>query len=236
MDEPFADALPEKLSVVELIIETMKQALLRGDVLPGQKLPSEPEMAEQFGVSRSAVREAMRALSALGVITVRHGSGTYVAEQSAPQLLNPIVFALMLEPALSDEFSAFRSALQLGYCQLAFNAPPEALRQLDGQLRQLEQAERQRLGPQALLQLALKLHLVILAASGNRLLEQLGRTAEELFFYTLQSRLPPYAQLEGGSERYQQLLAAIKSAELALLEQALTALQRYWQRVVAQTY
>jgi DNA-binding FadR family transcriptional regulator len=244
MDEPFTqlaspgeEALSGNLSVVDLIIETMKQALLRGDVMPGQRLPSEPDLAEQFGVSRSAVREAMKVLSALGVITIRHGSGTYIAESASPKVLNPLIFGMMLEPAFSPEFTEFRAALQLSYCQLASqNATAEDLNALEQHVKQLEQAQRHNVMPETLVRLEFHLHLRILQAAHNHLVQQLGRTAEELFFYTLINRLTPYEQFDGGAESYRQLYAAIKAQDVVSLTEALQRNGRYWQQVIAQTY
>lgn len=243
MDEPFKqlpageEGLPDKLSVVDLIIETMKQALLRGDVMPGQRLPSEPDLAEQFGVSRSAVREAMKVLSALGVITIRHGSGTYIAESASPKVLNPLIFGMMLEPAFSPEFTEFRASLQLSYCQLAStNATASDLREFEQQIRALEQAQRQNAMPEALVRLEFQIHLLILQATHNHLLQQLGRTAEELFFYTLVNRLTPYEHFEGGAESYRLLYEAIRAQNSAQIQEALKVNGSYWQQVIAQTY
>src|SRR3989442_2687911 len=61
--------------VAELLLET----ILSPDLQPGDRLPSERELGEQFGVSRTVIREAVRALAAKGVIDVRTGSGLRVA-------------------------------------------------------------------------------------------------------------------------------------------------------------
>ncbi len=61
--------------VAELLLET----ILSPGLQPGDRLPSERELGEQFGVSRTVIREAVRALAAKGVINVRTGSGLRVA-------------------------------------------------------------------------------------------------------------------------------------------------------------
>jgi len=62
----------------------MKDLVLSGAFGPGEKLPSERDFTEALGVSRTAVREGLRGLEALGLVVIRHGSGVYVAEQSVP--------------------------------------------------------------------------------------------------------------------------------------------------------
>ena len=106
-------------SVVEQIIETFKEYILRGELRPGQRLPSELELTQQLGVGRSAVREAMKVLEALGVVNIRQGDGTYIADKPSPKLLNPLMFAIMLEAGMAIEFYELRLSTQIGYCELA---------------------------------------------------------------------------------------------------------------------
>jgi GntR family transcriptional repressor for pyruvate dehydrogenase complex len=60
--------------------EQLEQAIERGEYNPGDRLPSERELAELFGVSRVSVREALRSLEAVGLVEVRHGAGTIVLD------------------------------------------------------------------------------------------------------------------------------------------------------------
>jgi GntR family transcriptional repressor for pyruvate dehydrogenase complex len=65
----------------EEVRRQLDEAIRRGDYAPGDRLPSERELVEAFGVSRVSVREGIRLLEALGRVTVRHGSGVYVADR-----------------------------------------------------------------------------------------------------------------------------------------------------------
>lgn len=64
--------------MTETIVNQVKQLLLDGRLVPGQKLPSEREMAEQLRVGRSTVREAASAMVALGIVEIRPGERAYV--------------------------------------------------------------------------------------------------------------------------------------------------------------
>src|SRR5262245_57188617 len=66
--------------------ERLEQAILAGRLRPGERLPSERDLSEQWGVSRSVVREAMGRLASLGLVHSRHGSGTRVATPTTKQL------------------------------------------------------------------------------------------------------------------------------------------------------
>jgi DNA-binding FadR family transcriptional regulator len=67
----------------EKIVEQIEARILNGELKPGDKLPPERDLASQFGVSRTAVREAMKALTEKGLIEVHPGRGTFVIEGTA---------------------------------------------------------------------------------------------------------------------------------------------------------
>lgn len=62
------------------IAEELRAAITSGDLRPGDKLPSERALAEQYGAARNTAREAIRLLLVQGLVTARHGSGVYVRE------------------------------------------------------------------------------------------------------------------------------------------------------------
>jgi DNA-binding FadR family transcriptional regulator len=81
--------------------DQIKQFILRENLRPGDPLPTESELCETLDVSRSSVREAIRTLSTLDIVNVRHGHGTYVGGMS----LDPMVEALVFRGVLSPEGS-----------------------------------------------------------------------------------------------------------------------------------
>jgi GntR family transcriptional regulator, transcriptional repressor for pyruvate dehydrogenase complex len=77
--------------------------LLSGQVSPGERMPSERQLAQAFGVGRSAMREAIKSLSLLGLVEVRHGDGTYLRKSDSALLPQVIEWGLLLgEPRTRD--------------------------------------------------------------------------------------------------------------------------------------
>jgi GntR family transcriptional repressor for pyruvate dehydrogenase complex len=76
--EPFSQ-LSREPTLAERVAESILKRIVAGEFKPGDKLPSERELGEQFGVSRTVVREAVRGLTGRGVVAVRAGSGLRVA-------------------------------------------------------------------------------------------------------------------------------------------------------------
>jgi len=72
----------QRHSLADAVVSRLQQQLSFGEYQPGEKLPSEPELMEKFGVGRSTIREAIRILANSGQLSVRQGSGTFVEQQT----------------------------------------------------------------------------------------------------------------------------------------------------------
>lgn len=78
MNKPRVSAAPRKVSLTEKVIASLRQEIESGQREPGSKLPTEPVLTEQFGVSRTVIREAIAALKADGLLEPRQGAGVFV--------------------------------------------------------------------------------------------------------------------------------------------------------------
>src|SRR5690606_5735 len=72
--------------------EQIKRLILITGLRPGDPIPTETELCQELGVSRSSVREAIRTLATLDIVEVRHGSGTVVGQMSLAPLVETLVF------------------------------------------------------------------------------------------------------------------------------------------------
>jgi GntR family transcriptional repressor for pyruvate dehydrogenase complex len=104
---------PAKLS--DQIVQQLEHMLLEGTFTPGQKLPPERELALQFDVSRPSLREAIQKLEAKGLVSRRQGGGTYVCENLAVGLTDPLFALIGRHPESQFDLLEFRHALE-GIC------------------------------------------------------------------------------------------------------------------------
>src|SRR5512132_1561450 len=81
--------------IYEEIVRQVKQLIAEGRFKSGDRLPPERELAEKFVVSRTSVREALRALESLGLIEIRAGEGTFVREMSVESLIEPLARVML---------------------------------------------------------------------------------------------------------------------------------------------
>src|SRR5262245_44934190 len=100
-------------SVVEEIIEQIKDLIHSERYAPSARLPSERDLAKQLKVSRPSVREALRTLTLMGVVDTRHGSGTQIAASSARVLKTPFEFLLSLDRPSMEELLEARELLEV---------------------------------------------------------------------------------------------------------------------------
>src|SRR5215475_1498571 len=92
-----------KQDLRQRVVGQIVELIRTGNLRPGDRLPSERELVEIFGISRPSLRESMRALSVLGIIESRHGGGAFVTELDATAMLAPLDLFLALSKANFDD-------------------------------------------------------------------------------------------------------------------------------------
>ncbi len=83
--------LDKRVSIKELIASQIEDAIFEKKYLPGSKLPSENELCNMFGVSRTSVREAIQVLQAHGLVSIEKGKGIFVKSISSESVSNNIL-------------------------------------------------------------------------------------------------------------------------------------------------
>lgn len=102
----------DNASIVDKIIDRIVKAIASGQFKVGEKLPSEFELMEVLNVGRNSLREAMKILSALGVVNIKRGDGTYVCDHIAPTVFNPIVYSIIFQAESDPDMVEFRECIE----------------------------------------------------------------------------------------------------------------------------
>jgi GntR family transcriptional regulator, transcriptional repressor for pyruvate dehydrogenase complex len=118
------------------VAELMRETIISRQMSPGTPLPSERELGEQFGVSRTVIREAVRALAAKGIVEVRTGSGLRVASVDEATALESLTWYIRGGQIDYAEVHEVRSAIEVEMAGLA------AERRSDDQLKALQDAHK----------------------------------------------------------------------------------------------
>lgn len=109
----------KKVNVSEQVFEQMKELLTKGEWKPGEKLPSENELAEKFCVSRITVRQALQKLNVLGLLDTRLGEGSFVREIEPGDSMNALLPAVLLNRDMLIQVEEFREIVEVESVKLA---------------------------------------------------------------------------------------------------------------------
>lgn len=127
--------------VLDSIVRQMEGKLLDGTWAESARLPAERTLAEQFGVSRPTVREAIRHLVSKGTLETRPGSGVYVIQQQPSKLASPWLQLIAEHPPLREETLEFRMVFECAAARFAAQrSTPEELRRLEVVLARMHEA------------------------------------------------------------------------------------------------
>lgn len=159
---------------VNQVREQLEQAIARGDLQPGDRLPPERSLAETLGVSRVSVREALGALATLGLIESRQGQGRFVARPPADGFVGPFIARLAQHRDDVLNLLAVRAALNgLAAEAAARRRQPEAIDRIRAAHEAFGAAADRNDDLETLMRLDTAFHEAIGAASDNPLLVDL---------------------------------------------------------------
>jgi DNA-binding FadR family transcriptional regulator len=200
-------AAPQKGTVTQRAIEQIKQMIAEGTLEPGQRLPAERDLAARLGISRSSVREAIRALTVLGVLEARHGSGVYVTRLQAGDLLETfgVVADLSRGERLVELLEVRRILESTATALAAARITPDRLAEVEEHLTAMNATD----DPDRILAHDLAFHRAIAEAAGN---ETMAAILEGLSSRTFRARVWRGYQEAGAIARTRREHAAIHRA------------------------
>lgn len=150
----------------EKVIDYIENKILEGSFEVGDKLPSERELSQMLSVSRNSVREGIRILEIIGVISSQHGIGNYIADHFDKTLVQVMTMMYALEKMTYNEIREFRYAVEFQALVLAMdNITDNQQAMLREYLHTLETSDNE----DEKVYSDKMIHYTIVEASGNRL-------------------------------------------------------------------
>ena len=105
-------------SAVDIVVNNIKQLLVEQKLKPGDRLPNELEISEGLGVSRGSVREAMKILSAFGLVNVKVGNGTYVCEKPGSTLMDSLLLSFFVTNPDPEKLYELRQVIEIDVLEM----------------------------------------------------------------------------------------------------------------------
>ena len=99
-------------NISEVLIGRITDSIMSGELLPGDKLPTEEMFAQRIGVGRNSVHEAIKILEACGVVEIRRADGTYVADHFRGSMFHPMLYGIILEARHQGDTAEFKVRIQ----------------------------------------------------------------------------------------------------------------------------
>lgn len=206
----------------EQIVTQIEERILGGEIECGDKLPSELELAEQFGVSRTAVREAIKALRAKGLVEVQPGRGTFVTDGASTVLRTSLGQVLRISnKGRLDNLIEIREMLEPKIAALAAERADEV--DIDAMRAAIAAMDVSIEDAEAFIEADLAFHLALAHATKNALVPLLIDPVVDM----LQEQRIRIFQEDKGSERgqyhHKRILECIVNHDAKAAQDAMTA-------------
>jgi GntR family transcriptional regulator, transcriptional repressor for pyruvate dehydrogenase complex len=220
----YKEIKPKKIyeQVAEAIFDMIKEGVLK----PGDKLDSVQQLAENFNVGRAAIREALSALRAMGLIEMKQGEGTYVREFDPAMLSFPISIAVLMRKEDIAHLLEVRKLLEIGAAGVAARKRTEKdLQAMEHALNRMRKAlGDEELGEQA----DFLFHIAIAAASQNPILVSLMNNVSGMMVETMRETrrlwlFSKHTTSEQLLEDHIQIFEAIKEQNAELAQERMRA-------------
>ncbi len=202
------------------IVQQIKTQIFTGRFPAGNRLPSENELCEQFGVSRTTVRDALRVLESQGLIDIKVGAGggAFVAEPRAETVSESLSNMLKMKNANIEELAEARLVIETSIVALAAKrATAKDIAALEEAIAQARAG--QNVGDPRFTPHSVSFHVGLAEAARNQVLLFTVNSFRSLFYETLEKLLPDPDMQERAIQDHQKILDAIKARDAIQAQQ-----------------
>jgi GntR family transcriptional regulator, transcriptional repressor for pyruvate dehydrogenase complex len=212
---------PEKNGLMaEQVVIQVRAMIREGKLKPGDRLPPERELAKRLGMSRASLRHGLRFLAAIGVLTSRHGSGTYISDGPPALDSEPLRMLADLHRFTPDEMFEARKLLEVGLAGLAaHNANDDHLATMADEVAEMYATLDD---PQEYLVHDIRFHRAVAAASGNQILAALMNMVSTAMYERRQATVERATDLKESAEFHRKIYRMIRTGKADEARQAMS--------------
>ena len=228
MNEKFTKLkIQDRETVPSKIVDAIVDLIINKELQPGDKLPSENEWMEIFGVGRNSIREAIKMLSSLGIVEIRKGQGTFVAKKVSSNMFNPLLFAMVLDQPLSIHLVELRIMIEKGVGELAIDkASEDEIDALDAiNVKLIADG-----GSVPLKDIDLEFHSRLLKIAGNPLVEKIGDMVYRLFESAIEKSVAESP--DTAYQNHKKMLKALRARDKEAMGSAVSGSLSIWEKSI----
>lgn len=207
------------LNLNDMISQRLKEYIFRNRLKAGDKLPTEVQFAQQLNVSRTAVREALRSLEALGLVEARQGFGRIVRDFSFESLLSTLSFGVAYSDESIINLFEIRKALDSFFITQAL--PKILPEDIDLMQQLVDQMEQRTIQGESIFYEDHRFHQIIYQRCGNPLALQLFEITWQVRTYAIDQDKARREEAPGTAHEHRQILNAIRNNDPDLTKRLL---------------
>lgn len=215
-------------TVVDQIIYQIRDAIAHGRFSMGDKLPTEFELMDELHVSRNSLREAMKVLITMGIVEIRRGDGTYICSEIRPNIMDFMVYSMLLEESRPEEIIELRQTLDEDILEMAvLKATDEDIAILEDLIVQMRTHFQH-----GDLKLAAKadysFHMYLAKACHNKFLSRIVSGVYGLFEGSIENNIRTEAQFASADLHHQEMLECLKARDASRIRQVIAESLSSW--------
>jgi GntR family transcriptional regulator, transcriptional repressor for pyruvate dehydrogenase complex len=206
--------------LVDVVVERLRALIESGSLKSGDPVPAEPKLVSQMGVSRTVVREAVKRLQTDGLVTIRRGVGTYVADRNdLSNCLRLVRTAMVLSSHDLVRFIELREAIEAHAArQAAHLATSQDVAELESLCREMEDANQDY---QIAMRIDLRFHLRMVEISNNQLMRSVLEILQEYILESMARTTPRPRQWPMSKRSHMAIVEAIRNRDSEAAEAAI---------------
>lgn len=225
-------------SVVDRIVERITNAIISGELKPGDKIPTEIELSESIGVGRNSIREAIKILVSLGVLEIRRAEGTFVCDHFNDRMLDPLVYGLILEKDASHEIIELRRVFETGVLEKVIRCvTDEQMAWIEEAFHDIKRAvDNTDVSVDQVLEADIAFHRVLVRITNNHLIERVSNMIERLTVPSRRRTIQRMLSIDQGRpmiELHAELVHLIRKRDVMGISEAMANHFSFWTHEVS---
>lgn len=224
-------------NVVDRIVKQITDKIISGDLKPGDKLPTEPELCQAFQVGRNSVREAIKILCAYGIVYIKRAEGTFINDRYSQKMLDPMLYGILLQGNFAEDVVLLRKVLDIGILHTVMDTVTED--QLNMLSVHLERLKPLVFAPEpdmeAIFDADVDFHMEITRFTGNEMLYSIYSYVDRI---TRPSRDHALQIILDKNEKntfielHEKIITLIRERQFDEIETTLTNHYQFWSQVI----
>ena len=216
----------------EQVMDEIRRMIAAGELKPGDMLPTENELTQRLGVSKSSVREAVKMMQAIGIVEIQRGKGTVLAKSMEKGYMNVMLCQLQMRGGNPRELREFRQMVELACVSVALEkATGEDLEEIGRCLERFREQIRQGVADA---EEDLRFHRAIWAATHNRFIATLGEAVMGMYQESIGQSIGEHPAQ--ALEDHQRLLEALRERSVEKAREAVLRSLEVWGDTLEEEY